>query len=103
MKASSTTAPGQRGWDTVEDPMILDPTDAIVRVVTTTICGTDLHTLKGDAPETTILAHPFALDHAMAAYDTSADAADTNALKVVLQGAQGAALATRSTEAAVPA
>ena len=30
--------------------MIQNPTDAIVRVVKTAICGTDLHILKGDVP-----------------------------------------------------
>ena len=41
-------------------PDILDPTDAIVRIDSSTICGTDLHILKGDVPETTpgtILGH----------------------------------------------
>ncbi len=41
-------------------PAILDPTDAIVRVTRTTICGTDLHILKGDVPTCTpgrILGH----------------------------------------------
>jgi len=60
MKALVYHGPGQRGWDTVEDPTILDPSDAIVRIDTTTICGTDLHILKGDVPETTpgtILGH----------------------------------------------
>ena len=41
-------------------PDDLDPTDVIVRVDTITICGTDLHILKGDVPETipgTILGH----------------------------------------------
>ncbi len=60
MKALVYHGPGQRSWDSVEDPTILDPTDAIVRVDTTTICGTDLHILKGDVPETTpgtILGH----------------------------------------------
>jgi alcohol dehydrogenase len=60
MKALVYHGPGQRGWDTVPDPTILDPTDAIVRIDTTTICGTDLHILKGDVPETTpgtILGH----------------------------------------------
>ena len=60
MKALVYHGPGQRGWDTVADPTILDATDAIVRVDTTTICGTDLHILKGDVPETTpgtILGH----------------------------------------------
>ncbi|HEX5308977.1 MAG TPA: zinc-dependent alcohol dehydrogenase family protein [Solirubrobacteraceae bacterium] len=60
MKALVYHGPGQRGWDTAPDPTILDPTDAIVRIDTTTICGTDLHILKGDVPETTpgtILGH----------------------------------------------
>lgn len=53
MKALVYHGPGQRAWDTVDDPKLIDPTDAIVRVDTTTICGTDLHILKGDVPETT--------------------------------------------------
>jgi alcohol dehydrogenase len=53
MKALVYHGPGQRGWDTVDDPTILDPTDALVRIDTSTICGTDLHILKGDVPETT--------------------------------------------------
>ena len=53
MKALVYHGPGQRGWDTVEDPKLIDPTDAIVRIDTATICGTDLHILKGDVPETT--------------------------------------------------
>ena len=60
MKALVYHGPGERGWDTVDDPTILDPTDAIVRIDTSTICGTDLHILKGDVPETTpgtILGH----------------------------------------------
>jgi len=60
MKALVYHGPGQRGWDTVDDPTILDPADAIVRVDTSTICGTDLHILKGDLPLTapgTVLGH----------------------------------------------
>jgi alcohol dehydrogenase len=53
MKALVYHGPGERGWDTVDDPTILDPTDAIVQIDTSTICGTDLHILKGDVPETT--------------------------------------------------
>jgi alcohol dehydrogenase len=53
MKALVYHGPGQRGWDTVDDPTIVEPTDAIVRIDTSTICGTDLHILKGDVPETT--------------------------------------------------
>ena len=42
------------------DPEILEPTDALVRIDSATICGTDLHILKGDVPEVTpgtILGH----------------------------------------------
>ncbi len=60
MKALVYHGPGERGWDSVEDPTILEPTDIIARIDTSTICGTDLHILKGDVPETTpgtILGH----------------------------------------------
>jgi alcohol dehydrogenase len=53
MKALVYQGPGQRGWDTVADPTIVDPTDIVVRIDTSTICGSDLHILKGDVPETT--------------------------------------------------
>jgi alcohol dehydrogenase len=42
--------PGRRSWEERPRPGIAAPTDAIVRVTTTTICGTDLHILKGDVP-----------------------------------------------------
>jgi alcohol dehydrogenase len=60
MKALVYHGPGERGWDTIDDPTIIDPTDAIVRIDTSTICGSDLHILKGDVPETlpgTVLGH----------------------------------------------
>jgi alcohol dehydrogenase len=60
MKALVFGGPGQRSWDSVDDPGIRDPTDVIVKVDTTTICGTDLHILKGDVPAVTegrILGH----------------------------------------------
>jgi alcohol dehydrogenase len=53
MKALVYHGPGKRSWDSVDDPGIVDPTDAVVRIDTSTICGTDLHILKGDVPETT--------------------------------------------------
>jgi alcohol dehydrogenase len=53
MKALVYHGPGQRGWDTVDDPTIVDPTDVVVRIDSSTICGTDLHILEGDVPETT--------------------------------------------------
>ena len=51
MQALVYHGPGQKSWDEVPDPEITDDTDAIVRVDATTICGTDLHILKGDVPE----------------------------------------------------
>ena len=60
MKALVYHGPGQRGWDDVPDPSIIDPTDIVVRIDTSTICGSDLHILKGDVPETppgTVLGH----------------------------------------------
>ena len=42
---------GQRAWEEVPDPQILDDTDVIVGIDTVTICGTDLHILRGDVPE----------------------------------------------------
>lgn len=60
MKALVYHGPGQRSWDTVTDPTIIDPTDIVVRIDSSTICGSDLHILKGDVPETkpgTVLGH----------------------------------------------
>jgi alcohol dehydrogenase len=45
--------PGEKKWESAPDPGIREPTDAIVRIDTTTICGTDLHILKGDVPAVT--------------------------------------------------
>ena len=53
MKALVYGGPGKMSWTEVPDPQILRPTDAIVRIDTTTICGTDLHILKGDVPAVT--------------------------------------------------
>ena len=52
MKALVYHGPGQKSWDDVPDPRIVDETDAIIGVDATTICGTDLHILKGDLPDT---------------------------------------------------
>lgn len=51
MKALVYGGPGTREWKDVPKPVIEDPTDAVVRVTAVTICGTDLHILKGDVPE----------------------------------------------------
>ena len=50
MKALVYRRPGQRAWDEVPRPVLQEATDAIVRITTSTICGTDLHILKGNLP-----------------------------------------------------
>ncbi|MFN3653688.1 MAG: zinc-dependent alcohol dehydrogenase family protein [Armatimonadota bacterium] len=60
MNAVVYHGPGQKSWERVPDPRIDQPTDAIVRITSSTICGTDLHILKGDVPEVkdgTVLGH----------------------------------------------
>ncbi len=60
MKALVYHGPDQRSWDSVDDPSIIDAGDAIVRIDSSTICGTDLHILKGDVPTCepgTVLGH----------------------------------------------
>jgi alcohol dehydrogenase len=60
MKAVVYHGPGSKAWEDVPDPQLVDETDAIVRVDAVTICGTDLHILKGDVPAVTdgrILGH----------------------------------------------
>ncbi len=60
MKALVYHGPGKRAWEETPRPAIQNPTDAIVRITTSTICGTDLHILKGDLPGVTpgrILGH----------------------------------------------
>jgi len=60
MKALVYHGPGQKAWEEVPKPTVVDDTDAIVRVDAVTICGTDLHILKGDVPAVTdgrILGH----------------------------------------------
>jgi alcohol dehydrogenase len=50
MKALVYHGPGQKSLDDHPKPDVKDAGDAIVRVMHTTICGTDLHILKGDVP-----------------------------------------------------
>ena len=60
MKAYTYVKPGLASFIDVDKPVIRKPTDAIVRIVKTTICGTDLHIIKGDVPACqsgTILGH----------------------------------------------
>ena len=53
MKALVYHGQGQRAWGEVPDAAVSAPTDAVIRVDAVTICGTDLHILKGDVPEVT--------------------------------------------------
>jgi alcohol dehydrogenase len=53
MKALVYHGPGAKAWEEVPRPELATDTDAIVRVDSTTICGTDLHILKGDLPAMT--------------------------------------------------
>jgi alcohol dehydrogenase len=52
MRALVYHGPGQKSWDEVPDPTLQDDSDAIVRIDAVTICGSDLHILKGDVPDT---------------------------------------------------
>jgi alcohol dehydrogenase len=53
MKALVYHGPGAKAWEDVARPDLDADSDAIVRVESTTICGTDLHILKGDVPAMT--------------------------------------------------
>ncbi|HSS54348.1 MAG TPA: alcohol dehydrogenase catalytic domain-containing protein [Gaiellales bacterium] len=132
MKALVYHGPDHRSWDSVTDPTIQEPSDIVVEIATTTICGSDLQILKGDVRETkpgavlgheaigrllevgsgvstvaegdrvllrllrlitggrlaptTLITHRFGITDTMQAYDSFADAATTDALKVVLTG-----------------
>ena len=60
MKALIYHGPGQKALEDRPKPALQAPGDAIVKIVKTTICGTDLHILKGDVPTCTpgrILGH----------------------------------------------
>ena len=60
MKALVYHSPGKKSWEEKPKPVITEPTDAVLKVLKTTICGTDLHIMKGDVPAVTdgrILGH----------------------------------------------
>ena len=60
MRALVYHGPNQKSWEEVPKPTLQADTDAIVQVDAVTICGTDLHILKGDVPTVTdgrILGH----------------------------------------------
>jgi alcohol dehydrogenase len=51
MKALVYHGAGKKSWEQTAKPVLQEPTDAVVRILKTTICGTDLHIMKGDLPE----------------------------------------------------
>ena len=53
MKALVYHGPGKKSWEEKPKPTIQKPTDALVKILLTTICGTDLHIMKGDLPAVT--------------------------------------------------
>jgi len=60
MKALVFHGPNSLALEDRARPRLIEATDAIVRISTTSICGTDLHILKGDVPTITdgrILGH----------------------------------------------
>lgn len=60
MKALVYHGSGDVAWESVADPDVQDSEDIVVRVDTTTLCGTDLHILNGDVPAVrsgTVLGH----------------------------------------------
>ncbi len=60
MKALVYHGPGKKAWEEKPKASIQKNTDAVVRITTSTICGTDLHIMKGDVPAVTdgrILGH----------------------------------------------
>ena len=53
MKALVYRGPGKKLWEEKPKPIVKETTDAIVKILKTTICGTDLHIMKGDVPTVT--------------------------------------------------
>jgi len=53
MKALVYHGPGKKTWEEKPKPQIKETTDAVVKILKTTICGTDLHIMKGDVPAVT--------------------------------------------------
>lgn len=59
MKAAVFHAPGNITCDTIDDPIIKDENDIILRVTSTAICGSDLHMYSGGIPQ----ARPMVMGH----------------------------------------
>jgi len=50
MKALVYHSPGEKSWKEKPISVIIEPSDAVLKVLKTTICSTDLHIMKGDVP-----------------------------------------------------
>lgn len=61
MKAAVIHGPGNISYDTVDDPIIKESSDIILKVTTTAICGSDLHIYSGGIPQARnmVLGHEF--------------------------------------------
>lgn len=85
MKALVYGGPGEKTWTDVPVPRIQNPSDVIVKVEATTVCGTGLHILaEKKVPAEKFATHHFSLDQIIKVYDTFARAAETKAPKVVI-------------------
>ncbi len=82
MRAVVYHGPGDRRLEHVPDPRIEAPGDVIVRLTTTTICGTDLQ--RGKLDPRPFATHSFTLDRAVEAYDVFGAAAKNKAIKVTI-------------------
>ncbi|MFI5375665.1 MAG: alcohol dehydrogenase catalytic domain-containing protein, partial [Candidatus Rokuibacteriota bacterium] len=47
MKAITLHGPGDVRVESVADPRIVDPTDVVLRITTSAVCGSDLHQYHG--------------------------------------------------------
>jgi len=82
MEALVYEGPGKITLADKPKPELQAPSDAMMRVTLTTICGTDLHIIKGDVPSCEpgqLITHRFKLDDILTAYDTFRNAAKTQA------------------------
>lgn len=70
-------------YETVEDPVIRDPTDAIVRITLTAICGSDIHLYDKYMPSY-VITHRLKLTEGSGAYKMFRDKED-GCIKVVLR------------------
>src|SRR6187549_1285987 len=61
MKAAVIHGPGKVTYDTVDDPVLKEQTDIILKVTATAICGSDLHIYSGGFPQPRpmVLGHEF--------------------------------------------